>query len=186
MLKPNSYVAIGFGTKGTDLSRLPGINNKDSWGYHGDDGHIYPSQRKSANIAETFSENDVVGCCIDAVEGTAFFTKNGKRQGTCLHRTESLDMRASNSPFVPRQASPRYKGDTIPNSLHCEYGRGTGLFCEAFSVQHRHQRRINPRNARSGIGRGSASGTQGEPMVGKGGEWPSPHCSGTEKTTLGR
>ncbi|KAI1128632.1 hypothetical protein F5Y10DRAFT_240182 [Nemania abortiva] len=75
-------VAIGFSHSNSTLDGLPGYRETKSWGYNGDDGKLYSTGAAVPGVrCDTFGEvGDVVGCCIDPTDGTAFFTKNGERQ----------------------------------------------------------------------------------------------------------
>jgi SPRY domain len=87
-----------FGTDAVKLSRLPGWEGH-SWGYHGDDGNSFASEREGSPYGPKFTSKyriiscysvplraisiagDVVGCGIDYSSGRAFFTKNGRYLG---------------------------------------------------------------------------------------------------------
>lgn len=78
------------------LTRLPGWE-KDSWGYHGDDGHSFASERDGTPFGPRFTSmlisvskeialtcwiaGDVIGCGIDFSLYKAFYTKNGAMLG---------------------------------------------------------------------------------------------------------
>ncbi|KAG8882059.1 hypothetical protein FRB98_003948 [Tulasnella sp. 332] len=73
------HIGVGFGTKRARLSKLPGWE-VDSWGYHGDDGHVFcgpEGPEKEAPYGPKFSTGDVVGCGIDFSIQRLFFTKGG-------------------------------------------------------------------------------------------------------------
>ncbi|KAF8530934.1 hypothetical protein JB92DRAFT_2854373 [Gautieria morchelliformis] len=70
------HISIGFGTDTVRLSRLPGWEGQ-SWGYHGDDGKSFASERDGSPYGPKFTTSDVIGCGIDYSSGQAFFTKNG-------------------------------------------------------------------------------------------------------------
>ncbi|KLO05137.1 SPRY-domain-containing protein [Schizopora paradoxa] len=74
------HISIGFSTKAVRLTRLPGWE-KDSWGYHGDDGHSFASERDGTPFGPRFTTGDVIGCGIDFSRYKAFYTKNGSFLG---------------------------------------------------------------------------------------------------------
>ncbi len=76
----SNTICVGFSDKNVALSRAPGWE-PNSWGYHGDDGHIFASQNVGKAYGKTFTAGDVVGCGVNFRTGTAFFTKNGADQG---------------------------------------------------------------------------------------------------------
>ena len=82
-----------FSCEGVRLNRLPGWE-KNSWGYHGDDGNSFASEREGTPfgprftstqvfqavnpppLTSPFSATDVIGCGIDFSVNKAFYTKN--------------------------------------------------------------------------------------------------------------
>lgn len=72
----SSMIGIGFSGPRASLERPPGYE-PDSWGYHGDDGMTFCCQSTGRKYGPTFTTNDVVGCGVNFMTGTAFFTKNG-------------------------------------------------------------------------------------------------------------
>ena len=73
---------IGVGLVGTNtsLSRLPGMDGI-SYGYHADDGKTFTSSLNGCKYGPPFSTGDVVGCCLNSVDHTVFFTLNGAKLG---------------------------------------------------------------------------------------------------------
>ncbi|XP_071495948.1 ran-binding protein 9-like [Diadema antillarum] len=76
------YMGIGLSTEefGSNMSRLPGWD-KHSYGYHGDNGHTFNSTGNGQPYGPTFTTRDIVGCGINLVDGTCFYTKNGVHLG---------------------------------------------------------------------------------------------------------
>ena len=63
------------------LNRLPGWE-KNSWGYHGDDGGFFSSSLEGSwarKHGPKYKIGDTVGCGVDLVDGTIWFTHNGKK-----------------------------------------------------------------------------------------------------------
>ncbi|VDM95245.1 unnamed protein product [Thelazia callipaeda] len=70
-------MGIGLCERNVDLNRLPGWD-RASYGYHGDDGNFFCSSGTGHPYGPTFKMNDVIGCGIDLVRKSIFFTKNGR------------------------------------------------------------------------------------------------------------
>ena len=62
------------------MNRLPGWD-KHSYGYHGDDGHSFCSSGTGQPYGPTFTTGDVIGCCVNLIDNTCFYTKNGVHLG---------------------------------------------------------------------------------------------------------
>ena len=63
--------------------RLPGWD-KNSYGYHGDDGHSFRSSGTGQQYGPTFTTGDVIGCGINLMDGSCFYTKNGHHLGVAF------------------------------------------------------------------------------------------------------
>jgi len=76
----DGYIGVGLSTQGVNMNRLPGWE-KNSYGYHGDDGHSFCSSGTGQSYGPTFTTGDVVGCGLNLVDNTCFYTKNGVNLG---------------------------------------------------------------------------------------------------------
>ena len=76
-----SYMGIGLSCAAVNLNRLPGWE-RNSYGYHADDGCLYCSSATGQKYGPTFTTGDVVGCGLNLVTHSIFFTKNGINIGT--------------------------------------------------------------------------------------------------------
>eukprot|EP01104_Vermistella_antarctica_P001748 TRINITY_DN1186_c2_g1_i2.p1 TRINITY_DN1186_c2_g1~~TRINITY_DN1186_c2_g1_i2.p1 ORF type:complete len:423 (-),score=49.81 TRINITY_DN1186_c2_g1_i2:137-1405(-) len=72
------YIGIGFCNRTASLSRLPGWEG-NSYGYHGDDGQAFQGKSDGRTYGPTFTTGDTIGCCMNFIENTVFYTKNGVR-----------------------------------------------------------------------------------------------------------
>lgn len=75
-------VAVGLATESFHVhSRMPGWD-RQSFGYHGDDGGIFHSSGTMVKqFGSKFGAGDTVGCGIDYVNQGIFFTLNGRFLG---------------------------------------------------------------------------------------------------------
>ncbi|CAI8038699.1 Ran-binding protein 9 [Geodia barretti] len=76
-------MGIGLSTSGVNLNRLPGWE-KQSYGYHADDGCVFSSSGTGQAYGPTFTTGDTVGCGFNLVERSIFYTKNGINIGTAV------------------------------------------------------------------------------------------------------
>jgi SPRY domain len=58
--------------------------DKNSFGYHGDDGNMFCSSGTGQPYGPTFTTGDVIGCCLNLIDGTCFYTKNGINLGAMI------------------------------------------------------------------------------------------------------
>ncbi|XP_072376611.1 ran-binding protein 9 [Diabrotica undecimpunctata] len=79
----DGYMGIGLSAQGVNMNRLPGWD-KQSYGYHGDDGHSFCSSGTGQPYGPTFTTGDVIGCGVNLIDSTCFYTKNGHYLGTAF------------------------------------------------------------------------------------------------------
>ncbi|GMH45879.1 hypothetical protein BSKO_13842 [Bryopsis sp. KO-2023] len=78
-------IGIGFSANNVNLQRLPGWE-PNSYGYHGDDGFIFPGVGRGQQYGPKFTEGDVVGALWNRAERTISYTKNGIGLGVAFER----------------------------------------------------------------------------------------------------
>lgn len=79
-MRYSTTVVIGCSGKTVSLSRAPGWE-PESYGYHGDDGHVFASQSVGKSYGPKYGPGDTVGCLVNFRTGTINFTKNGDDLG---------------------------------------------------------------------------------------------------------
>eukprot|EP01111_Echinosteliopsis_oligospora_P016602 TRINITY_DN6965_c0_g1_i1.p1 TRINITY_DN6965_c0_g1~~TRINITY_DN6965_c0_g1_i1.p1 ORF type:complete len:417 (+),score=100.70 TRINITY_DN6965_c0_g1_i1:159-1409(+) len=72
----DGYIAIGVCSATMNLGKLPGWE-KNTYGYHGGDGNLLKGSVTGHAYGPAYTTNDVVGCCVNFITNTIFFTKNG-------------------------------------------------------------------------------------------------------------
>ena len=79
-------IGIGVGHRDYPMSRMPGWN-RNSVGYHADDGKLYHENGSGVDFGPTCTKGDIMGCGVDfsSDDGsgylTVFFTKNDRHVG---------------------------------------------------------------------------------------------------------
>ena len=53
----------------------------NSWGYHGNDGKFYGRILGGEPYGPIFTTGDTIGCCLNFINNTVFYTKNGVHLG---------------------------------------------------------------------------------------------------------
>uniref|UniRef100_A0A3Q3EWZ0 RAN binding protein 10 n=1 Tax=Labrus bergylta TaxID=56723 RepID=A0A3Q3EWZ0_9LABR len=95
----DGYMGIGLSAQGVNMNRLPGWD-KHSYGYHGDDGHSFCSSGTGQPYGPTFTTGDVIGCCVNLINNTCFYTKNGISLVGLQTPGEIVDANFGQQPFV--------------------------------------------------------------------------------------
>ena len=81
----NGVIGIGVCTSSSQSTGLPGWDD-NSWGYHGDDGHAFEEgDRLLVTENPKYGTGDTVGCGVDFVTRTVWFTCNGRRLETVFY-----------------------------------------------------------------------------------------------------
>ncbi|KAK5974749.1 ran-binding protein 9 [Trichostrongylus colubriformis] len=83
-------MGVGVCGKSVNLNRLPGWD-RDSYGYHGDDGNFFSSSGNGVSYGPKFTSGDVIGCGVNLVNKTIFFTKNGVHLGIASRELTRID-----------------------------------------------------------------------------------------------
>ena len=80
----DGYMGVGLSAQGVNMNRLPGWD-KQSYGYHGDDGHSFCSSGTGQAYGPTFTTGDIIGCGLNLIDGSCFYTKNGIHLGVAFN-----------------------------------------------------------------------------------------------------
>lgn len=78
------FIGIGLSTGEGNLSRLPGWE-KGSYGYHADDGNSFCPSATGITYGPAFTTGDHIGCCVNFVDNSCFYTRNGSHIGKFSH-----------------------------------------------------------------------------------------------------
>ena len=79
LFKQSRYIALGLSRLLSDFSTLPGW--RENWGYHGDDGRKHGGTGWGIDYADPFTKGCIVGCGINFLDHSIYFTRNGKFLG---------------------------------------------------------------------------------------------------------
>lgn len=90
----DGYIGIGLSVKDVKLDRLPGWE-PNSYGYHGDDGHVFNGRGTGRPYGPMYTTGDWVGVIYDRFERTITFTKKGFQLGPAFHNVPDT------TPFYP-------------------------------------------------------------------------------------
>lgn len=89
---------------------LPGWD-KHSYGYHGDDGHSFCSSGTGQPYGPTFTTGDVIGCGVNLIDNTCFYTKNGHHLGIAF--TDLPVSRKTYKVGAPKKAKLSFNKPTL-------------------------------------------------------------------------
>ncbi|KAG6005707.1 hypothetical protein E4U21_007723 [Claviceps maximensis] len=82
--RDDTTIAVGFSTKNASTSRPLGWE-PESVAYHGDDGRCFAGQNTGQIYGPEFNTGDVIGCGVNFLDHTVFFTRNGVNLGIASH-----------------------------------------------------------------------------------------------------
>lgn len=83
--------------------------DKHSYGYHGDDGHSFCCSGTGHPYGPTFTTGDVIGCCVNLINNTCFYTKNGHSLGEHTTTTTTTTTMQMDGDSVHQQPTPLLK-----------------------------------------------------------------------------
>jgi hypothetical protein len=101
------FIGIGLAHYYCDLDRLPGWEMY-SFGYHGDDGHLFDCSGTGKKYGPRFSKGDVIGVCWNLIEKSVFFTKNGSGLPIAFHQYSWFNL-----PLMIPIVGLRSEGETV-------------------------------------------------------------------------
>ena len=79
----DGFIGVGFSVVDVKLDRLPGWE-PHSYGYHGDDGHVFNGKGTGRKYGPGFGTGDWIGVVLNRVEGTISYLKNGIELGVAF------------------------------------------------------------------------------------------------------
>ena len=79
----DGYIGIGLSVKDVKLDRLPGWEPK-SYGYHGDDGHVFNGRGTGRPYGPMYTTGDWIGVIYNKLDRTITFTKKGFQLGAAF------------------------------------------------------------------------------------------------------
>ncbi|KAG5953836.1 hypothetical protein E4U53_001909 [Claviceps sorghi] len=82
--RDDTTIAVGFASKNASLSRPLGWEPQ-CVAYHGDDGRCFTGHNGGQIYGPEFNTGDVIGCGVNFLDYTVFFTRNGVNLGTAYN-----------------------------------------------------------------------------------------------------
>lgn len=79
----DGYIGIGLSQNDVKLDRLPGWE-PHSYGYHGDDGHVFNGRGTGRPYGPTYTTGDWIGIIFNRIDSTISFTKRGFKLGVAF------------------------------------------------------------------------------------------------------
>ncbi|RIB10537.1 concanavalin A-like lectin/glucanase domain-containing protein [Gigaspora rosea] len=73
-------IMIGFCEKSFNLNLTPGWHD-GSWSYYGVNGYFYCCSKNGSPYGPLFYTGDTIGCCLNFINNTVFYTRNGINLG---------------------------------------------------------------------------------------------------------
>lgn len=116
-------IGIGLCTADAATNKLPGWEERYSYGYHSDDGKTYNCNGTDGqDYGPTFTTGDVIGCCVSFLDRSCFFTKNGAKLGVAFRNVG----RKSAGEFVPLYACVGLR--STDEEIEANFGQQPFLF----------------------------------------------------------
>ncbi|KAF5375207.1 hypothetical protein D9758_000004 [Tetrapyrgos nigripes] len=177
-----AYISIGFAGPDVRTSRLPGWE-PNSWGYHGDDGCSFATEKKGTAFGPTYGTDDIIGCGIDFTTHRAFYTKNGSFLGYVFENVGKIPNTGALIPLYPA-IGLQHTGESIKvNFGHEPFRFDIDLHVAQQSNQTWERIMSTPLSGRALRGVvGAATGTVGSASAGMSGTRVG---AGTEKEQVG-
>lgn len=114
----SGLIGVGLSASTVDLNRLPGWD-ENSLGYHSDDGNTFRGSGSGESYGPTCSTNDTVGLCLNLIDQTVTFTKNGVSLGVAFRDVSTFFPQLSLSLVLS------LNGQAV--ALYCERGQSCSL-----------------------------------------------------------
>ncbi|KAJ2392376.1 hypothetical protein GGI05_002684 [Coemansia sp. RSA 2603] len=127
----SGYIGIGLSHPSLSTSRLPGWD-AGSWGYHGDDGNSFGGDGRGSPYGPGFKSGDTVGCGIDFMRRSIFFTRNGVFLGYAFKNIDTT------KPLYPC-VGMRTQGENVV----ANFGRSKFVFDICYYASESHEEALN-------------------------------------------